>query len=132
MTPGSVRACAHLVEATKQAFKVRDREIGDPGPCAAPGRFLDPKPGSDRAAAAIDPSAGAALVAHGAPGDTVWMGAVDRSGLAVSYIQSIYWEFGSGVVLPETGILWQNRGANFSLDPARSGHWRRVGARSTR
>jgi oxamate amidohydrolase len=46
------------------------------------------------------------------------MGAIDRDGLAVSYIQSIFWEFGSGCVLPATGILWQNRGASFSLDPA--------------
>lgn len=45
------------------------------------------------------------------------MGVVDNSGLAVSFIQSIYHEFGSGVVLPDTGIVWQNRGAAFSLDP---------------
>ena len=45
------------------------------------------------------------------------MGAADGSGLAVSYIQSIYWEFGSGCVLPATGVLMQNRGASFSLDP---------------
>ena len=45
------------------------------------------------------------------------MGAADASGLVVSYIQSIYWEFGSGCVLPATGILMQNRGASFSLDP---------------
>ena len=37
--------------------------------------------------------------------------------LAVSYIQSIYWEYGSGCVLPRTGIHWQNRGVSFSLDP---------------
>lgn len=41
---------------------------------------------------------------------------IDQSGLAVSFIQSIYHEFGSGVVLPHTGINWQNRGASFSLD----------------
>lgn len=34
---------------------------------------------------------------------------MDNSGLAVSFIQSIYHEFGSGVVLPDTGIVWQNR-----------------------
>jgi gamma-glutamyltranspeptidase/glutathione hydrolase len=49
-------------------------------------------------------------------GDTVWMGAADANGLVVSYIQSIYWEFGSGCVLPRTGVLMQNRGASFSLD----------------
>ena len=49
-------------------------------------------------------------------GDTVWMGAADASGLVVSYIQSLYWEFGSGVVLPKTGVLMQNRGTSFSLD----------------
>jgi gamma-glutamyltranspeptidase/glutathione hydrolase len=49
-------------------------------------------------------------------GDTVWMGAADASGLIVSYIQSLYWEFGSGCVLPRTGVLMQNRGASFSLE----------------
>jgi gamma-glutamyltranspeptidase/glutathione hydrolase len=44
------------------------------------------------------------------------MGAADSSGLVVSYIQSLYWEFGSGCVLPATGIVMQNRGASFSLD----------------
>ncbi len=51
------------------------------------------------------------------PGDTVWMGVMDSSGLSVSFIQSIYHEFGSGVVVPGTGLVWQNRGAAFSLDP---------------
>ena len=50
-------------------------------------------------------------------GDTVWLGAIDSEGRAVSFIQSIYWEFGSGTVLEETGITWQNRGISFSLDP---------------
>ena len=48
-------------------------------------------------------------------GDTVWMGAADTTGLVVSYIQSLYWEFGSGCVLPATGVLMQNRGSSFSL-----------------
>jgi gamma-glutamyltranspeptidase/glutathione hydrolase len=42
---------------------------------------------------------------------------MDKEGRAVSFIQSVYWEFGSGVVLPSTGITWQNRGTSFSLDP---------------
>ena len=53
-----------------------------------------------------------------AKGDTVWMGAADSNGCVVSYIQSVYWEFGSGMVLQDTGINWQNRGASFTLDPA--------------
>ena len=44
------------------------------------------------------------------------MGAIDGEGRAVSFIQSVYWEFGSGVVLEETGIQWQNRGSSFRLD----------------
>ncbi len=50
--------------------------------------------------------------------DTVWMGAIDKDGLAVSFIQSVYWEYGSGCVLPRTGVTWQNRGTAFSLDPS--------------
>jgi oxamate amidohydrolase len=50
------------------------------------------------------------------PGDTVWMGVVDEAGRAVSFIQSIYHEFGCGAVLQESGIVWQNRGCSFSLD----------------
>ena len=61
--------------------------------------------------------AAACPLATAGEGDTVWMGAIDRDGLAVSYIQSIYWEYGSGCVLPATGIHWQNRGASFALDP---------------
>jgi gamma-glutamyltranspeptidase/glutathione hydrolase len=47
----------------------------------------------------------------------VWLGVIDAEGVAVSFIQSIYHEFGSGLVLPESGINWQNRGCSFSLDP---------------
>ena len=44
------------------------------------------------------------------------MGAADSSDLVVSFIQSLYWEFGSACVLPATGVLMQNRGASFSLE----------------
>jgi gamma-glutamyltranspeptidase len=106
-----------LVEATKRAFRIRDRVITDPDRLSAPPeRFLD-----DAVLAAeaekIDRRKAARWPTPFGEGDTIWMGAADRDGLAVSYIQSIYWEFGSGCVLSTTGVLMQNRGASFSLDP---------------
>jgi oxamate amidohydrolase len=108
-----------IVEATKQAFKVRNRHIADPTTMAArgvtPEQFL-----SD---AFIDGSVQAVDMQKALPwpeppihGDTIWMGTADSSGRMVSYIQSVYWEFGSGVVLADTGVAWQNRGSSFQLD----------------
>ena len=105
-----------LVEATKQAFMVRDREISDPAYMHNhPEVFLAPA-ALDAAAAAIDPTGALPWPQPPSAGDTIWMGAVDREGRAVSFIQSVYWEFGSGVVLEDTGIQWQNRGSSFRLD----------------
>ena len=106
-----------LVEATKRAFRVRDRVVTDPDKIADDlGRYLAPA-FLDGEAAKIDARKAAVWPAPHGEGDTIWMGAADASGLVVSYIQSLYWEFGSGCVLPATGILMQNRGASFSLDP---------------
>ena len=49
-------------------------------------------------------------------GDTVWMGARDQNGQIVSFIQSIYWEFGSANVIEGAGFVWNNRGISFSLN----------------
>ena len=107
-----------LVEASKQAFAIRDRHITDPAHMdPAPETFLKPDVIAGLAGA-VDPTRAGDWARGGTDSDTVWLGAIDRHGNAVSFIQSIYWEFGSGVVLPETGITWQNRGASFALDPA--------------
>ena len=106
-----------IVEATKRAFRVRDRFVTDPSQLPhPPSRYLDAK-FLDVEVQKIDRKKAAKWPAPSGEGDTIWMGATDSSGLAVSYIQSIYWEFGSGCVLPKTGVLMQNRGASFSLDP---------------
>src|ERR1051325_1211574 len=106
-----------IVEATKRAFRVRDRVITDPDRIAVDlGRFLSPA-FLDEQAGKIDRKKAARWPAPPGEGDTVWMGTADASGLVVSYIQSLYWEFGSGCVLPKTGVLMQNRGSSFSLDP---------------
>ena len=106
-----------IVEASKRAFRVRDRYVSDPAYMTVdPDHFLSDDM-LNRLAAEIDLETALPWPEISQPGDTVWLGAMDSDGCAVSLIQSIYWEFGSGVVLPETGIVWQNRGTSFSLDP---------------
>lgn len=106
-----------LVEATKRAFLIRDLVVTDPAyQDRDPKNFLTPE---RLMAEASRIKKDRALPWPSAPlgeGDTVWMGAIDREGRAVSYIQSLFWEWGSGCVLPKTGILWQNRAQGFSLD----------------
>ena len=106
-----------IVEATKRAFRVRDHVITDPDWITTDlDRYLAPA-FLDQEVEKIDRKKAARWPAPPGEGDTIWMGAADASGLVVSYIQSLYWEFGSGCVLPKTGVLMQNRGASFSLDP---------------
>jgi gamma-glutamyltranspeptidase len=109
---------AHLhgiIESTKLAFAIRDREIGhrdDDGSILE--RYLTGHE-LERCAALIDPRRAAVWQGHAGEGDTAWFGVIDGSGRAVSAIQSLYFEFGSGVGLPESGFVWQNRGCAFRL-----------------
>ncbi|MBD1602217.1 gamma-glutamyltransferase family protein [Pseudomonas typographi] len=105
------------VEAVKQAFKVRDQHITDPLHMRVDAASFLHADALNSMADAIDPQVAAAWGEGKGPADTVWMGVIDCHGNAVSMIQSIYHEFGSGVVLSGTGVNWQNRGASFSLDP---------------
>lgn len=107
-----------IVEATKLAFSLRDKHITDPLHLDVDIQSLLSPQALQPLAEKIDDQRAAPWGAGKGPGDTVWMGVMDSSGLAVSFIQSLYHEFGSGVVLPDSGIIWQNRGASFSLDPA--------------
>lgn len=113
---GSVEYVHLVVEATKQAFAVRDRYVTDPDHMTIDPQscltdaFLQPYVDAIRLDQALPWGQGKG------PADTIWMGVIDGEGRAVSFIQSIYHEFGSGVVLPTTGINWQNRGCSFSLD----------------
>jgi gamma-glutamyltranspeptidase/glutathione hydrolase len=105
-----------LVEATKRALRVRDRVVTDPDHLPhALSRVLDDRFIAGDAMKINRRKASPWPVGTGG-GDTIWMGAADASGLVVSYIQSLYWEFGSGCMLPATGVLMQNRGASFSLE----------------
>jgi gamma-glutamyltranspeptidase/glutathione hydrolase len=105
-----------LVEATKQAFLWRDAHCGDPAYMTVAAQdLLDDAAALDAMAARIDLAQALPWPQPSQWGDTCWFGAVDAQGQVVSAIQSTYFEFGSGLVLPQTGITWQNRGASFRL-----------------
>ncbi|MGB1025000.1 MAG: gamma-glutamyltransferase family protein [Rhodospirillaceae bacterium] len=105
-----------LIEASKLVYEIRNRVIRDPALMREqPGAYLS----SERIGALarqVDMSQAASGPALSTDGDTIWLVTADNQGRAVSYIQSVYHAFGSGVVLPTTGLLWHNRGAAFSLD----------------
>ncbi|MGI9382302.1 MAG: gamma-glutamyltransferase family protein, partial [Methyloligellaceae bacterium] len=114
--PESTAYVHGLVEAAKRAFLVRDAHVTDPAYMTVdPSDFLTDAALAERAAD-IDADKALPWPQPAAPGDTVWLGAIDGAGRAVSFIQSVYWEFGSGLVLPRSGVLWQNRGTSFALD----------------
>ncbi len=120
-------AALHLqIEAMKLALADLAAHVGDPDTMrVAPAGLLDAGYLAARArlidrARAGDPGAGSP-----APGGTVYLTTADADGMMVSFIQSNFVNFGSGVVVPTTGVALQNRGAGFSLEP---GHPNRVGA----
>jgi len=105
-----------LVEASKQAFIIRDQQIADPDYVSAPLQSWLSYDVIQQCATNISLKKALPWPHVAKPGDTVWMGACDQYGTMVSFIQSIYWEFGSGVVLPSSGITWNIRAKSFSLD----------------
>jgi gamma-glutamyltranspeptidase/glutathione hydrolase len=119
-------ASMHLqIEAMKLAFADAYRYVGDPATMTiAPEALLDHDYLRERASL-ID----ANKANHYGPGEpprggTVYVTAADASGMMVSLIQSNYMGFGSGVVVPGTGISLQNRGTGFTLA---HGHANEVG-----
>lgn len=118
----------HLaIEATKLALADIYRYVADADAMQlAPDAFLEPGYLRERAKL-IDPDC-AGDPGHGEPqsGGTVCLAAADDSGMMVSFIQSNYKGFGSGVVVPQTGIALQNRGVGFTLE---RGHVNQVAPR---
>ncbi|MCR5562800.1 MAG: gamma-glutamyltransferase [Desulfovibrio sp.] len=107
-----------MVEATKLAFADRDRWVTDPDFSDIPLKELLSAGHARRQAERIDMRRAQSFAAPLDPhGDTVWLGTADAAGNAVSMIQSVYHDFGSGFVAKDTGVLLQNRGCFFSLDP---------------
>lgn len=113
-------ATQHLqIEAMKLAFADVYRYVADPGAMSlSPQDMLDDAYLAERAKL-IDPRRAQPFAPGNlVKGGTIYLTAADASGMMVSFIQSNYMGFGSGVVLPDYGVSLQNRGFGFSLDPA--------------
>lgn len=107
-----------LVRATRLAFADRDRYLADPAFAEVPLHWLlDPGRLADLGRQLLNGEPFAATQAPAAGGDTTFSCAVDADGNVAAVIQSIYFEWGSAFVAGDTGVLLQNRGSFFSLNP---------------
>lgn len=118
----------HLqVEAMKSAFADAHAHLADADAMATSSAALLDDGYLASRAAAIDPARAREPLAGVPPaGGTVYLAAADASGMMVSFIQSNFYGFGSGIVVPGTGIALQNRGYGFTLE---RGHPNEVGPR---
>jgi gamma-glutamyltranspeptidase/glutathione hydrolase len=109
----------HLqLEAARMAYGVRDTHIADPAHMRIdPAKLID-KEFAKRLAGKIDRSRRSALPLHPTPdNDTVYLTVVDKDRMAVSFINSLYSNFGIGIATEKTGIMLTNRGACFVVEP---------------
>jgi gamma-glutamyltranspeptidase/glutathione hydrolase len=110
-----------MIEAKKRAYEDRARYYADPAFADVPVRELIGPEYAARRRKQIVRIAAATRVPAGDPrlvvGETVYLTVVDEERNAVSLIQSVYSDFGSGIVPPGTGFAMQNRGSLFHLDP---------------
>ncbi|MGB3554621.1 MAG: gamma-glutamyltransferase family protein [Jannaschia sp.] len=111
---------AHLeAEAAKLAYDARNRFLADPDHTTRLAHMLDAST-AEKLAALIDPKRAMespASVSEAVHRDTIYITVVDRDGMAVSLIYSVFHSFGSGLASNRFGILFQNRGAGFTLEP---------------
>ncbi|NIK79075.1 gamma-glutamyltranspeptidase/glutathione hydrolase [Paenibacillus castaneae] len=106
------------IEALKLSFRDRNKYLSDPAFTNIPlERLLDKSYAADLAAS-IELHRASMEKPLALGSDTAYASVVDEEGNSVSFIQSLYFEFGSGVVAGNTGVLLQNRGSFFSLDPS--------------
>lgn len=105
----------HLeIEALKLAWILRNRHIADPDYADVPVSELLSEETSQRLASLIDMNHSSDGAISLPSSDTVYLSVVDRNRLSVSFINSIYWSFGAGIVTPKSGITLQNRGHGFT------------------
>ncbi|MGB3494426.1 MAG: gamma-glutamyltransferase [Elainellaceae cyanobacterium] len=123
--PGSAERIHYCAEAARLAYRDRNLYVADPAQASVPIEGLLSKDyaaglrqsiSGDRAFSQL-PSPVFPDHPH-----TVYLCVVDAEGNAISFIQSIFHSFGSGIVTPNTGILLQSRGTGFQLDPDHPNH----------
>jgi gamma-glutamyltranspeptidase/glutathione hydrolase len=107
-----------LLEAVKLAYADRDRWIGDPAHARVPVEALLDKTYAALRRKAFDARKAQVYEAGDPEGDTTGFVVADRHGNVASVIQSLFNPFGSGIVVPGCGVVLQNRGRHFQLDPA--------------
>ncbi len=109
----------HLIEAMRLAFADAHRYVADPRKAEVPISGLTSKKYAALRRTLINPDRAMQSAPIGQPygSDTVYISCVDGEGNACSFINSVYSNFGSGLVVPDTGIVLQNRASLFSLDP---------------
>ena len=113
-------ACVHQqIEAMKIAVHAASEHFADAQAMVlSPEQLLQPESLARAAASIGDTAASLPPVSLPVGHDTVYLATADAQGLMVSFIQSNFRAFGSGIVIPDTGIAMQNRGSGFSLDPS--------------
>lgn len=107
-----------LIEMVKLAYADRDRWIADPERARLPVVSLLGKDYAALRRRQFDPQKAGTYLAGQPEGETTGFVVADGHGNVASVIQSLFNSFGSGVVAPGTGVVLQNRGRHFSLDPA--------------
>jgi gamma-glutamyltranspeptidase/glutathione hydrolase len=109
----------HLaLEAARLAFGVRDTHIADPASMREPVAGLLDKGFARKLSALLDPGRRVPLPKSPKPSsDTIYLTVVDRDRTAVSFINSLYSGFGTGICTEKTGVLFNNRGSGFVLKP---------------
>lgn len=114
----SAERCHLQIEAGKLAYAERDRHIADPAFAEVPVKRLLSPAHAKALASRIDPRRAMAALPPAMPHpDTTYLTVVDKDRNAVSFINSVYWGFGSGRLAPKSGVLMQNRGACFVVEP---------------
>jgi gamma-glutamyltranspeptidase/glutathione hydrolase len=108
-----------MIEAMRLGMTDAGRYVADPAVVDVPVSKLLSKEYATQLRTLIQPDRALELAALGQPEhrDTVYLAVVDSQRNAVSFISSLYYGFGSGLVVPGTGICLQNRGACFTLEP---------------